>query len=78
VNELGIPSAGFESGTLWDDRTALFSDDRLYRYQLWRGWDESRAPVMFIGLNPSTADALDDDNNGERTWRVWLVTHWCA
>ena len=34
---------------------------RQYRYSLWRIWDRSRPPVMFIGLNPSTADARLDD-----------------
>lgn len=32
-----------------------------YRYSLWRIWDRDLAPVMFIGLNPSTADATLDD-----------------
>jgi len=32
-----------------------------YRYSLWRIWDESKAYVIFIGLNPSTADAVEDD-----------------
>jgi hypothetical protein len=40
---------------------ADFSEDRLYRYSLWRIWDESKPLVMFIGLNPSTADAENDD-----------------
>lgn len=34
---------------------AEFSEDRTHRYRLWRIWDESRALVMFIGLNPSKA-----------------------
>lgn len=33
-----------------------------YRYELRRIWDESKPLVMFIGLNPSTADAEADDN----------------
>lgn len=40
---------------------ADFSEDRLYRYSLWRIWDESKLLVMFIGLNPSTANATTDD-----------------
>lgn len=32
-----------------------------YRYALWRTWDESLPRVMFVGLNPSTADARQDD-----------------
>ncbi len=40
---------------------ALFSDDRVYRYALWRTWSPSQPSVMFIGLNPSTADESQDD-----------------
>ena len=32
-----------------------------YRYTLWRCWDEQRPRVLFILLNPSTADATHDD-----------------
>jgi hypothetical protein len=40
--------------------SAVLSPCRRYRYELWRRWSD--APyVMFVGLNPSTADeALDD------------------
>jgi hypothetical protein len=41
---------------------AKFSHDTKYRYQLWRTWDESRPKVLFIMLNPSTANAETDDN----------------
>jgi hypothetical protein len=34
---------------------------RQYRYSLWRTWDAGLPRVMFIGLNPSTADATLDD-----------------
>lgn len=40
---------------------ADFSEDRKYRYKLWRTWDESKPKVMFIGLNPSTANETDPD-----------------
>ena len=40
---------------------ARFSDDRVYRYSLWRCWNPSQPYVMFVGLNPSTADEKDDD-----------------
>lgn len=33
-----------------------------YRYSLKRIWDEDKPLVAFIGLNPSTADAIEDDN----------------
>lgn len=40
-------------------KTAEFSEDRVYRYSLSRAWGEPR--VLFIGLNPSTADETEDD-----------------
>lgn len=40
---------------------AAFSRDRLYRYALWRTWDEDLPTVLFVGLNPSTADETADD-----------------
>lgn len=54
-------------------RVHAFSEDRRYRYTLWRDWSddvlelEERAGnhtsefVQFIGLNPSTADETKDD-----------------
>lgn len=42
----------------------VFSPCRTYRYTLWRGWGgmfEEPNFVMFIGLNPSTADETNDD-----------------
>ncbi|RPH72753.1 MAG: DUF1643 domain-containing protein [Myxococcaceae bacterium] len=32
-----------------------------YRYALWRTWNTEREPLLFIMLNPSTADAEADD-----------------
>lgn len=45
---------------------AIFSDDRTYRYALWRIWEPSifeqdKGMVMFIGLNPSTANEIIND-----------------
>lgn len=42
---------------------AEFSECRKYRYVLWRrwGWSGYAQQVMFIGLNPSTADETEDD-----------------
>jgi hypothetical protein len=34
---------------------------REYRYLLTRIWDPATAPAVFLMLNPSTADAMDDD-----------------
>jgi hypothetical protein len=42
--------------------TATISECQKYRYELRRIWDSSKPPVLFIGLNPSTADAETDDN----------------
>src|SRR6478736_7134631 len=46
-------------------RDAAFSGDRKYRYWLKREWhDEMFTDIkrlVFIGLNPSTANAVDDD-----------------
>ncbi len=47
------------SGYLATD--AIFSDDGLYRYALMRRWEEGRRTLVVIGLNPSTADKLNDD-----------------
>ena len=43
------------------DKSAIFSDNRKYRYTLWRTWDSKLGYAMFIGLNPSTADETEDD-----------------
>lgn len=40
---------------------ATLSPCRLYRYALWREWDETLPTVVFCGLNPSTADETKDD-----------------
>ena len=42
------------------EKTALLSDCTKYRYRLGRRWDD-REQVLFIMLNPSTADANMDD-----------------
>lgn len=48
----------------WNDievwRGADLSDDGMYRYELTREWG-SEPPLVFIMLNPSSADALVDD-----------------
>lgn len=40
---------------------ADLSDDRVYRYALGRTWDDTLGQVVFIGLNPSTADETLND-----------------
>jgi len=39
---------------------ADFSPCRTWRYRLWRQWGDA-APVMFLMLNPSTADETTND-----------------
>ena len=40
---------------------AIISECGKYRYQLWRIWNDQLPKVLFIMLNPSTADANEDD-----------------
>ncbi|WP_276979211.1 DUF1643 domain-containing protein [Flavobacterium filum] len=41
---------------------AEFSEDRKYRFALWRTWGHTdKGKVMFIGLNPSTANEQLND-----------------
>lgn len=40
---------------------AIFSEDRRYRYILWRVWSLIHPPLLVIGLNPSTANEFSDD-----------------
>ena len=42
-------------------QNARFSRCRKYRYSLERSWSEGKGRVLFIGLNPSTADHRSDD-----------------
>ena len=42
-------------------RSAVLSRDGRYRYALRRTWDADKPCVLFVGLNPSTADHRVDD-----------------
>lgn len=42
--------------------SAVISPCGKYRYELRRVWDEARPLVLFVCLNPSTADAEVEDN----------------
>lgn len=53
---------------------AAFSDDRKYRYALWRIWDKDAPKVMFIGLNPSTANETGNDATIKRV--IALTKAW--
>jgi len=41
--------------------TAVLSENRVYRYALYRQWEDDLPPLVWIGLNPSTADETVDD-----------------
>ena len=43
-------------------KKALISDCGKYRYELHREWDKKKGKVLFIMLNPSTADGLKNPN----------------
>ena len=45
---------------------AVFSLCRKYRYRLNRRISQSRKEIIFIGLNPSTADEKDNDSTLRR------------
>lgn len=48
---------------------AIFSDCMKFRYRLWRNWDPKLPRVLFILLNPSTADDIHNDATIERQQR---------
>jgi hypothetical protein len=56
------------------DSGATFSDCRTYRYALWRIWDAKKPLVMFVGLNPSTANETEPDNTIKRVMAI--AQHW--
>ncbi|MBY9079534.1 DUF1643 domain-containing protein [Paenibacillus sp. HN-1] len=43
------------------NKGAIIDETGSYRYLLWRTWDENLPKVLFIMLNPSTADENEDD-----------------
>lgn len=53
---------------------AIFSEDEIHRYVLWRIWNRTKLPLIVIGLNPSSATEkiLDPtcrrDINFAKTW----------
>ena len=42
-------------------KSAVISDCSKYRYELHREWDKDKKKVLFIMLNPSTADIHNND-----------------
>lgn len=49
---------------------AEFSTCGKYRYKLWRIWNKELPQVMCIGLNPSTANADQDDQTIQNLRRI--------
>lgn len=47
--------------TSYLESTAIISQDTRYRYALTRVWQEGENRVLFVLLNPSTADATKED-----------------
>ena len=47
-------------------REDSLSKDKIYRYSLSRVWGNSKPYVLFIGLNPYTADENTDDPTTKR------------
>lgn len=45
---------------------ATFSEDKKYRYEIHRIWDNELDKILFILLNPSTGDEDSDDNTTKR------------
>lgn len=58
------------SKEMFEDNGATFSECRNYRYALWRIWDAEKPLVMFIGLNPSTANETEADPTIESVKRI--------
>ena len=50
----------------FEARGAELSGCGRYRYKLWRIWDPDLPPILFVMLNPSTADANSDDRTIRR------------
>ena len=46
---------------IYKEKRAIISNSGLYRYELHREWDKDKERVLFIMLNPSTADGDKDD-----------------
>lgn len=55
-----------ELKTLTGSTGAIFSDCEVYRYLLWRVWDETLPTALLLMMNPSTANETDNDPTVER------------
>lgn len=56
-----MKSMGLDLGDDDELPRAVISEDENYRYFLSRIWGKGGKTIAFIGLNPSTADAVNDD-----------------
>lgn len=45
---------------------AIFSDCEVYRYLLWRVWDDTLPRALLLLMNPSTANEVENDATVER------------
>lgn len=54
------------AGDVRADWGARLSRDRMYRFRLWRVWNPAGPVVLWLLLNPSTADARINDATIER------------
>lgn len=61
-----VDEVHFHKGGPVTEKYAIISNDAKYRYALWRTWDDQKPKVLFICLNPSTADAFQDDRTVRR------------
>jgi len=67
LGEHNVGSKTFVPLPLWVKSEAVFGGPKNeYRYRLSRVWDESRPAVLFVMMNPSTADVLVDDRTVAR------------
>ena len=71
---LGIIVKRRETRTLTGSSGAVFSDCGLYRYLLWRSWDDARPRALVLMMNPSTADEEHNDPTIER--QIQRVAMW--
>lgn len=46
---------------MFESNGAELSGDEIYRFRLWRIWDGFKPFMVWVMLNPSTANALEDD-----------------
>jgi hypothetical protein len=49
---------------------AIFSEDRKHRFVLIRIWDYTKPKIMFIGLNPSTANENENDSTISKIQKI--------